>query len=194
MSKIFVISGPSGSGKDSVISGLKKQGLQFREIITTTTRRMRKGETQGKPYWFISKKEFEELIKKDKMVEWAIVYGNYYGSQKKDVEKYLDDPLPVIFKVDPQGARSIKKKFPDSQVIFLIPRDLKILEKRLRQRGQDSEEAIQKRLKEAREEMEDLSVWDYVVVNEQGKLEETIKKVKKIIWKDIDPLTRKEQD
>ena len=84
MNNIFVVSGPSGVGKDTIISELKKQGLEFREIITTTTRPMRQGESQGNPYWFISKEEFEDLIRKNKLVEWADVYGYYYGSQKKE--------------------------------------------------------------------------------------------------------------
>jgi len=183
MNNIFVVSGPSGVGKDTIISELKKQGLEFREIITTTTRPMRQGESQGNPYWFVSKEEFEDLIRKNKLVEWADVYGYYYGSQKKDVEKYLNDSLPIIFKVDPQGAKTIKKEFPNSKVIFIAPENIDNLEKRLKKRGQDKPEVIKKRLKEAREEIKNLSFWDAVVINKEGKLNEAVEKVKEIIFK-----------
>lgn len=185
MSKVFIISGPSGCGKDSIIQGLKKQGYKFKELTTTTTRPMRQGETQGHPYWFIEKKEFENLIKEDKLVEWAKVYGNYYGLRKKDIEgalNDLNDSRPIILKVDPQGARTYKKKFPDIQVIFVVPADIKNLEKRLKDRGQDSQEAIEKRLEQAKAEMANLSFWDKVIINKQGELDKAIEQVSQIIW------------
>ncbi|MGC9048615.1 MAG: guanylate kinase [Patescibacteria group bacterium] len=181
MSKLFVISGLSGAGKDSVIEGLRKENLNFNWVITTTTRPMRSGESEGRPYHFVSKEEFEKMIQNNELLEWALVYGYYYGLQKKDVEKLLKEDKPVILKIDYQGAKTIKNKFPEVIVIFIIPPSLEILEKRLRTRGQDSEEVIKKRLAEAEKELSTLDQWDYVVKNEEGKLEKTVRQIKKII-------------
>jgi len=184
MAKLFVISGPSGAGKDSVIEGLVKENLDFNWVVTTTTRPMKPGESEGHPYHFVSKEKFEEMIKNDELIEWALVYDNYYGPQKKDVQKLLQVDKLIIFKIDCQGAKTIKGKFPETKVIFIIPPSIEILEKRLRTRGTDSEEVIQRRLAEAKKELSTLENWDYVVKNEEGKLEETVKKVKEIILKE----------
>ncbi|MFA6146182.1 MAG: guanylate kinase [Patescibacteria group bacterium] len=181
MSKLFVISGLSGAGKDSVIEGLKKENLDFNWVITTTTRPMRSGESEGNPYHFVSKEEFEQMIKNDELIEHALVYGNYYGPQKKDVEQLLQLDKAILFKIDCQGAKTIKGKFPEAKVIFIVPPSIEVLEKRLRSRGQDSEEVIQERLAETKKELATLDNWDYVITNEEGKLEETVEKVKKII-------------
>jgi len=178
---LFIISGPSASGKDTIIKELKKQGVKFQRVITTSTRPMRQGEKQGSPYWFISKEDFEDLIKEDKFVEWALVYGNYYGTQKKDLDRCLKTGQLVILKVDPQGARSIKRKFPSAKIIFIIPPDLETLEKRLKLRGKDSPESIKRRLEKAKEELKNLNQWDYLVLNEQGKLDKAVEEVKRIL-------------
>jgi len=180
--KLFIISGLSGAGKDSVIEGLKKSGAEFNWVVTTTTRPMRQGETEGNPYHFISKEDFEEKIKNGGFLEWAKVYDNYYGTQKKDVEFLLESGKPTILKIDCQGAKIVKDKIKEVKVIFIVPPSMEILEQRLRGRGTDSEDAIQKRLSVAREEMETIKEWDFVVVNEEGKLDETVEKTKKIIF------------
>jgi len=182
MGQLFVISGLSGAGKDSVIKGLKRR-LNFHWVITTTTRPKRKGETEGKPYHFVSKEKFKKMISQKKFIEWAKVYDNYYGVQEKDIKDLLKKRKPVILKVDYQGAKTIKKKFPKAKVIFILPPSLKILEKRLRLRGQDSERVIKRRLEEAKKEMKNLKQWDFLVVNEEGKLDKTIQKVARIILK-----------
>lgn len=184
MAKLFVISGLSGAGKDSVIEELKKKNLDFNWVVTTTTRGMRPGESEGYPYHFVSKEKFEEMIKNNEFIEWAMVYDNYYGSQKKDIEELLKSEKPVILKIDYQGAKTIKNKFPESVVIFIIPPSIKILEKRLRNRGQDSEEVIKRRLAEAEKELATLNQWDYVVTNEEGELEKTAEKIGEIIKKE----------
>jgi len=181
MSKLFVISGLSGAGKDSVIEGLKNENLDFNWVITTTTRSMRSGESEGRPYHFVSDEKFKQMIKNDELVEFAPVYDYYYGSQKKDVEELLNSNKTVIFKIDCQGAKTIKAKFTKAKVIFIIPPSIEILEKRLRARDTDSEEVIQRRLVEAKTELATLDDWDYVITNEEGKLKETVEKVKKII-------------
>lgn len=185
MAKVFIISGLSGSGKDSVVDGLKEAGLDYSRIITTTTRPMRQGESQGKPYYFVSENEFKKMISKNEFFEWAVVYDNYYGNTKKAVEQALAINKPVILRIDAQGARTIKQKVKDSKVIFLIASP-KIIKKRLEKRAQDSKKVIARRLAEIKEEMKNLEQWDYVVANKEGRLRQTIKQVKEIIEKEFD--------
>lgn len=185
MSKLFIISGlpSSGSGKDSVIEGLKKQ-IEFNWVITTTTRPMRSGEKQGYPYHFVSKSEFEKMRDQGEFLEWALVYGNYYGNSRQAVEQALKGDGPVVLRIDCQGVRTYKKLMPESIVILITVSSIKVLEKRLRDRGQDSEEVIQRRLVAAKKELDNPPPYDYMVVNKQGKLDKTVKKVKKIILKE----------
>jgi len=185
MAKIFIISGLSGSGKDSVVDGLKKAGLDYNRVITTTTRPMRAGESQGNPYYFVSERDFKEMISKNEFFEWAVVYDNYYGNRIKTVKEAITGNRPVIFRIDAQGARTVRKKITDSLVIFLIAESLEKIKERLVKRDQDSPEVIEKRLAEAEQEMENLNQWDYVIVNKQGKLKETINQVKEIIEKNF---------
>jgi len=181
MSKLFVISGLSGSGKDSVIDGLEKAGLDYTRVITTTTRSPRSNESQGKPYYFVSEDEFKKMISKNELFEWAIVYDNYYGNTKKAVTEAMEKDKPVILRIDVQGAETIKKIIPETKVIFLTVSSLDIIKKRLEKRGENIPDDIEKRMRKTEEEMKDLDKWDYVVLNKQGKLKETIKEVKNII-------------
>jgi guanylate kinase len=181
MGKLFVITGPSGAGKDSVIQQVKELGLDFESIITTSTREIRPGEAEGRPYHFISRENFEEMIEQGKFLEWAEVYGNLYGSSKKEVEEALERNEIVILKNDPQGARTVKKTMPEIVTIFVMPPSFEYLEKRLIGRETDSDEVIRERLRVARREMEHMLDWDYLVVNEEGKLEQAAKEVIDII-------------
>jgi len=185
MTKLFILSGLSGAGKDTVLEGLKKDNFDFDWVVTTTTRSMRDGESEGRPYRFVSRGDFEKMIKNNELLEWADVYGNYYGSQTKDVEGLLKtSEKPIIFKTDYQGARTIKQKFPEAQVIFLVPSSLEDLERRIRNRGQNSEEDIQKRLAKTKKEMGTLDEWDHVVINQDGMISEAVNRVKEIILKE----------
>jgi len=179
--QLFVISGPSGVGKDSVIEEAKKLGLCFGQVITTTSRKLRGKEQEGKPYHFVTKDQFKKLIKEKKLSEWAKVYGHYYGNTQKEVDQSLKKNRVVILKVDPQGARAIKQLMPKAKVIFIVPPSFSALEKRLRLRKTDSEAVIKERLKTAKKEMEKLKEWDHVVVNEEDKIKKAAEKVKKII-------------
>lgn len=183
--KIFIISGPSGAGEDSVIEELQKK-LNFSRIVTTVTRKPRAGEKQGKPYYFISINEFKKLIKNNELIEWAIVYGDYRGCPKKEIERLLKKNKPIFWKVDWQGVKIIKKLLPDAVSIFIAPPSYKILEKRLIKRGKDSMERIKYREKETKEWLKHKNIYDYIVINEEGKFNETVAKVKNIIKKELE--------
>jgi guanylate kinase len=185
-SKIFIITGTSGVGKDSVIEGLKKSSFDFEWVKTTVSRPPREGESEGNPYYFVSPETFQKKIDQDEMIEYAKVYGNYYGAEKREIERCFESGKPVIWKVDIQGVPVIKKRYPDSVCIFLSAPNFEILEKRIRSRGKDDEKTIQKRMQKAKIEMggaENNSLYDYIVVNEEGKLQKTIGKVSEIIRK-----------
>ena len=181
MGKLFIITGPSGAGKDSVIFRAKEQGLEFAQVITTSTREIRAGESEGNPYHFASEEEFKKMKDSDGMIEWAEVYGNLYGSSKKEVEDKLSENDIVVVKVDPQGARTFKKMMPEAVSIFIMPPSYEYLEKRLVNRENDSKEVIKQRLETARKELENLLDWDFLVVNEEGKLDEAAAEVREIV-------------
>lgn len=174
---LFVVTGPSGAGKDSVISGARKRlGTEgaFGSITTTTSRPMRPGEAEGSPYYFISRDEFERKMSGGEMIEWAEVYGNYYGSTREEVERARRKYSVVVIKVDPQGARTFKQLLPEAITIFIQPPSFAYLEKRLINRASDSPEVIHKRLETARAELQQLDQWDHRIVNEEGQLESAI--------------------
>lgn len=175
--KLFVVTGPSGAGKDSVISGARERFSAeevFGSITTTTSRPMRPGEAEGAPYYFISRDEFERKMSDGEMIEWAEVYGNYYGSTREEVERARRKHAVVLIKVDPQGARTFKQLLPDAVTIFIQPPSFAYLEKRLVNRASDSPEVIHKRLETARAELQQLNQWDHRIINEEGRLESAI--------------------
>lgn len=181
MGKLFVITGPSGAGKDSVIYKAKDLGLNFVQVVTTSTREVRNGESKGHPYYFITVDAFKKKIANNEMIEWAQVYGNYYGSTKKEVDDKLAENKVVVVKVDPQGARTFKRMRPDCVTIFIMPPSYEYLEKRLVNRETDTKEVIKQRLDTAKKELENLLDWDYLVVNEEGKLKDAAAEVKETI-------------
>lgn len=181
--QLYVVTGPSGAGKDSVINAVKDHGIQFGQVVTTSTRPMRAIESEGNPYYFVDEPTFRAKIDQNEMIEWAEVYGHLYGCTKTEVESKLQDNTTVIVKVDPQGARSYKKMVPEAVTIFIMPPSYEYLEKRLVNRETDSPEVIQQRLTTAKRELENLLDWDYLVVNEEDKLEEAVDEVVDIIQK-----------
>ncbi|MFA6475583.1 MAG: guanylate kinase [Patescibacteria group bacterium] len=183
MGKLYIVTGPSGAGKDSVINAVKERGLKFGQVTTTSTRTMRVTESEGNPYYFLTRESFQKLVDEDKMVEWAEVYGNLYGCTKQEVDKVLSANEMVIVKVDPQGARSYKKLMPEAKTIFIMPPSYEYLEKRLINRETDTPTVIKQRLATAQRELENLLDWDYLVVNEEGKLTEAAEEVYNIIHK-----------
>lgn len=179
--KLFVVTGPSGAGKDSVIEKARAKGLSFATITTTSTRPMRPGESEGNPYHFLSREEFETKIDRGEILEWAEVYGNLYGSTRTSVEEALQKNNLVIIKVDPQGARTFKKMIPTAKTIFIKPPSLEYLEKRLINRATDSPEVIKKRLETASSELSDLSSWDFVICNNEGDLDKAAEELMQIV-------------
>jgi guanylate kinase len=166
---LFVFTGTSGSGKTTLMSHVLKDLPFCKRIVTCTTRPPRKGEKHGVDYYFISKEKFEEYIKQGALLEYATVYGNYYGSLRAKVEELINYGKSVVVCVDVQGAKTMKKVFPSSVVIFIKAPSLEVLKKRLIARGKDSPEVVETRLKTAKKELKLEKDFDYLVVNDNLK-------------------------
>ncbi len=184
-SNIFIISGPSGAGEDSVIEGLRKH-FDIERIITTTTRQMRVGEAEGNPYYFISQKEFENKISNDDLAEYAQEYNdNFYGVTKKELERVNNCGKIGLWKIEYKGVMTAKKKFPEIKSVYIAPPSLKILKERIMKRDGVSEEYVDERMEYTKEWMKYEHIYDFKIVNEEGKLDEAILKVADIIKNNI---------
>jgi guanylate kinase len=179
--KLVVISGPSGVGKDSIIEKMCEEIAVHKYIVTVTTREKRPGEIDGKHYHFITKSNFDHMIEKNELLEWAMVYGYYYGVPRKDVIDSLGKHETVIIKVDVQGALSIKKSVSGAVFIFIMPPSESVLYERLINRGYISEEDLQRRFSIARDEMNKIDYFDYVVENNTDNIESAVSDIKSII-------------
>ena len=177
---LIVFSGPSGVGKGTVRQEIfSTPDHKFEYSVSMTTRAQRPGEVDGKDYFFRSREEFEELIRKGQMLEYAEYVGNYYGTPLTYVNKTLDKGIDVFLEIEVQGALQVKKKVPDAVFIFLTPPDLNELQERLIGRGTDSEEVIAQRIERAREEIALMSEYDYAIVNDEVPL--AAERVKRVI-------------
>ena len=177
---LIVISGPSGSGKDSICNEILKNRKNIQESISMTTRERRDYEVDGKDYYFVSKEEFEEHIKNDDLLEYAIVHEkDYYGTPKSNIFKILDSGEDVILIIDIQGALQIKEKYKDAIFIFILPPSMKELKKRLIKRGSETKESLLRRFKSMYKEINTISKYNYVVVNDD--LNEAVRKVNSIL-------------
>ncbi|MFZ2154161.1 MAG: guanylate kinase [Candidatus Moraniibacteriota bacterium] len=184
-SNIFIISGPSGAGEDSIIDGLKKK-FEVEKIVTTTTRQMRPGESHGKQYYFISKDEFMEKIKNDEFAEYAQEYNdNFYGVTKDELERVNGCGKIGLWKIEYKGVMTAKKKFPEIKSIYIAPPSLEILKKRIMKRDNVSEEYVNERMEYTKEWMKFEHIYDYKVVNEEDKLDDAIIEVANIIKNNI---------
>jgi len=179
---VVVISGPSGVGKDVMIERMIESGrLGFHFTVTATTRAPRTGEQDGINHHFVTVDDFVNLIATDDLLEWAQVFGNYYGVPKKQVRDALAADNHVIIRVDVQGAKRLREIIPDALLIFIIPPSLDVLKMHLENRGVDTEAEMTKRLAAATEEIDQASLFDFTVTNEENQLDDTVDNVVAII-------------
>lgn len=178
---LVILTGPSGVGKDVTLQAMSAQGIPFHYVVTVTTRGIRDGEIDGVHYFFKSRQEYDRMLANGELLEHAEVYGNGYGIPKSEVVEPLRRGEDVIMKPDVQGARTMRQKEPDAIYIFLAPPSMKVLASRLYHRKTEDPQELARRLKLAREEMHDLSDFDYVVVNRSNELDETVEEIKAII-------------
>ncbi len=177
----IVISGPSGVGKDATLDSMKEAGFPLHYVLTATTRSKRPGEKDGVAYRFLSEDKFRQMIKANQFLEWAKVYGNYYGVPKREVKEALKQGWDTIVKVDVQGATTIKQILPDAVLIFLMPPSMGELVNRLKQRYGLSSDELDLRLSKAQEEIESLPLFDYVVINRTDDLDLTVAQINAIV-------------
>jgi guanylate kinase len=163
---LYIISAPSGAGKTSLVKQLVKNTANLTVSISHTTRQMRPGEAHGRDYYFVSVAEFQAMLAQQAFLEHAQVFDNFYGTAQQTVQDNLNQGLDVILEIDWQGAKQIKQLLPDSIAIFILPPSIAVLEQRLRNRGQDDEQVIARRMRDAVAEMSHYAEFDYLVVND----------------------------
>jgi guanylate kinase len=176
---LIVISGPSGSGKGTICKKLIEEMQNIKVSVSATTRIPRAGEVDGRNYFFLDEDNFLNKIKKDEFIEYACVYGNYYGTLKNEVLKELENGKDIILEIDIQGALNVKKDYPDGVFIFILPPSIEELKNRIEARGTDSKEVILKRMECVYEELNYAFQYDYVVLNDEVEI--AVNKIKNII-------------
>jgi guanylate kinase len=167
MTTVFIISAPSGSGKSTLVTRLLASDPGLRFSVSYTTRKPRGNEKPGESYIYISRQEFEERRERGEFLEHAEVFGNYYGTNRKVLEQARSEGKDLILDIDVKGARQLKEKIPEAVSIFILAPSRDILEQRLRTRSEDSEQVIQRRLRDAAEEIRNYGQYDYVLINHQ---------------------------
>ncbi len=185
---LIVFSGPSGAGKDTILTQLTERNPNIRLSVSATTRMPRLGEVDGEDYFFVSKARFESMLSNNEMLESAEYCGNYYGTPSAPIKKWLSEGFDVILEIEVQGAAQIKEKCPDCVSLFVLPPSFEILERRLRNRKTENEETIQKRLNTAQEEILEAVHFDYAVINDT--VEEAVDDINAIICAEKHKLTR----
>ncbi len=163
---LIVVSGPSGTGKGTVCDAFLDRHKEIAYSVSATTRAPRPGETDGVSYYFVGKEEFERMIRDGELLEWAEVYGNYYGTPLKKIEERLSEGQDILLEIDTQGALNVQKRFPEGVFVFLLPPSIKELGSRLRGRGTNSEEDVARRLAAARDEIALARAYAYTIVND----------------------------
>lgn len=164
---LFIISGPSGSGKTTLLRAALDRCTDILYSISYTTRKPRKGEKDGIDYYFIPKKEFKAKLESDKWAEWAAVHDNYYGTSAAFLDKGLSDGKDILLDIDVQGAAKLLKRYPESVTIFILPRSHDALRSRLESRGTDSQDEIEKRLINSKEELGKVDIYRHVILNDE---------------------------
>ena len=180
-SRLFVISGPSGVGKDTILNQMKKTYPSNHYVVTVTTRRKRINEIDGKDYFFVTNKKFQDMIDSNEFLEWATVYNNNYGVPKNQVFLALSENKNVIIKADIQGAKTIKNTIDDTTTIFINPPDISKLADHLSSRMSESKESFRLRMETSLLEIESQNEFDHVVNNPEGKIDQTLEKINAII-------------
>ncbi|MFQ3543390.1 guanylate kinase [Halobacillus rhizosphaerae] len=176
---LFILSGPSGVGKGTVRKALFDQSTDLRYSISMTTREPREGEVDGQDYFFKSREEFETLISEGQLIEHAEYVGNYYGTPREYVEKTIDEGKDVFLEIEVQGALQVRENFPQGVFIFLIPPSLEELKDRIVNRGTETADKVKNRLHAAKEEIDMMDAYDYVVVNDE--IDHAVSKVQSIV-------------
>ena len=179
LKKLVIITGPSGVGKGTIVKEILDKDKDIWLSISATTRSPRMGEKDGENYYFLSDEKFKEMIEKKEFLEWAKFAGNYYGTPLSTVNKKIEMGVIVLLEIEVEGAKQIKEKFPEALSIFLLPPSKEELEKRIRNRGTEKEDAINKRLSRANFEIASSDKFDFVLTNHD--VNETVKGVLKII-------------
>lgn len=176
---LLVVLAPSGGGKGTILKEVLARGKKIRFSVSATTRAPRPGEIEGEHYFFIDRPTFEGLIAQNKMLEYAQYCGNYYGTPKEPVEKWLSEGYDVVLEIEVQGGAQVKSLMPDCVSVFITPPSLAVLEQRLRNRGTETEEVLLGRLQTAREELKQAENFDYLVLND--RLEDAVADMQAII-------------
>ena len=177
--KLIILTGPSGVGKGTVVKEILGKEKNIWLSISATTREPRTGEKEGENYYFLKQQKFKEMIEQNLFLEWAQFAGNYYGTPLSSVNKKIKEGFIVLLEIEVEGAKQIKEKFPNSMSIFLLPPDKEELERRIRNRGTENEEAIKKRLSRANYEISASNQFDFALTN--NNVDETAKRIIKLI-------------
>ena len=176
---IFIVTAPSGAGKTTLVAALLAAAKQVQLSVSYTTRAPRDGETHGRHYHFVDRATFESMIDRGDFLEYAEVYGNYYGTSETWIREQLSTGRDILLEIDWQGAQQVRRTFPEAIGIFILPPSVEVLEHRLRGRGKDDEATMQKRLAAARSEIDHVAEFDYVVVNEE--LDEAVRDLVSVV-------------
>ncbi len=189
--KLYIISAPSGAGKTSLVKGLLRETDNLIVSVSHTTRPKRSGERHGHDYFFVSVETFREMIGHQAFLEHAQVFDNFYGTAQKTVEESLEKNLDVILEIDWQGAQQVRKMIPSCESIFILPPSTDVLQQRLKERGQDSDATIARRMRDAVTEMSHYSEYDYLLVNDD--FQQTLSELKSIVTANRMKLDRRQQ-
>ena len=176
---IIIVSAPSGAGKTSICDALIKSDKNIIYSVSTTTREPRKGEKNGREYFFVNDSEFKKMVKTNMFVEWAKVHDHFYGTSKKVLEQTINKGKDILLDIDVQGAVKIKKQYKEALMIFITTPSLKVLKERLIKRNKDSMDVIKRRIENAKKELTYLPKYDYLILND--KLDKSIQEVKSVI-------------
>ena len=167
MTTVFIISAPSGSGKSTLVSRLLTSVPNLMFSVSYTSRKPRGAEAEGLSYRFVSREDFEAMLAREEFLEWAQVFGNYYGTHRDSLEEARAQGLDLVLDIDVQGARQLKQKIPEAVTVFVLAPSRQVLEHRLRSRSEDREEVIARRLRDAAEEIRNYNAYDYVLINRE---------------------------